>query len=523
MKDIRICLVETIRPGGIGFRAPLNVLYLASYLTEKKIVPQENITVIQTDFDSVIATIAQHKPHIVGFSAVTPNYDFAKKIAREARKVSRAVFILGGQHISGLPKVLAYPFDIGVIGEGEETFAELIVSYYDNDCHFDEAQLSKIKGIVFLRNKVPIITSQRPLIPSEDIPQINYSFITKERIYEYTTILDEERPVSVKLATMYSTRGCPYHCKFCAHQITWGNRSGLRFIPMKKVVDQIEFLYNVYGVDCINFLDDTFAYSKKRIRKLMEELQKRKLWKKVSFDNVFGRANLIDEEFVILLKQLGVKSIFFGIDSGSKRILDYLKNSSLTTVQVKNAVRLCGKHKIWVIGSFMLFSPREKESDIKKTLQLAKWFSREHYAQRLNSNVTTPYPGTPMWEETEKADILSVKGRPWHEFVMIKKNVFLKPFFKTTISYPRQEKLYNDLKKMAIAVQGRKEHLVGWYEAEKFNNDANNAMRNPFIARLRIKNRFIMFMHFPLSKLKKIVKAPHNMRFLIKDILNIFH
>src|SRR3989338_33508 len=69
------------------------------------------------------------KPDIVGISSVTETYDMAIDMAYFIKERLRVPIIIGGTHISGLPESLHQVFSAGVVGEGEETFLELLRAY----------------------------------------------------------------------------------------------------------------------------------------------------------------------------------------------------------------------------------------------------------------------------------------------------------------------------------------------------------------------------------------------------------
>jgi radical SAM superfamily enzyme YgiQ (UPF0313 family) len=96
------------------------------------------------------------KPHIVGITSVSQNYNRAIKYARIAKKYGLPV-IIGGIHISALPATLSSDMDVGVIGESEEAIIELMNLFWEEG-HFHKAKLAKICGIVFRNESETIVT-----------------------------------------------------------------------------------------------------------------------------------------------------------------------------------------------------------------------------------------------------------------------------------------------------------------------------------------------------------------------------
>ncbi len=135
---------------------------------------------------------------------------------------------------------------------------------------------------------------------------------------------------------------------------------------------------------------------KKRIQSIIEELEKRKILGNVYFIAMF-KADLVDDEMCILLKKLGVKALNFGFESGSQKILSYLKKDKLRVDQIKNAIRICKKHNMKVFGSLMFGSPGETIDDMQETLNLINFMKKEK-VDGVWAFITSPFPGTELWK-----------------------------------------------------------------------------------------------------------------------------
>lgn len=515
---MKIVLAYVISKGASQSLAPFNLVSLATYLTIHKIVSKEDIKILDYDED-LIAYATYKRPDVIGFSVLTSSYQYCVKIASKIKKIYNPTMLIGGPHISGVPQSLQFPFDIGVIGEGEQTLAELLKMLQKKD-PLSHDQLFKIKGIAYRHNGKVIVTPPRPFLKAKDIPYNDYSFIPREKIFSYRTILHGDVVRMVKWTHLSSSRGCPYKCIYCANRTIWTNASGVRFYDVKRVGKELEFMYKNYGIECIVFWDDTFAISKQRLRELIEELKKRKLLGKLVFDHIFIKSNLIDEEFALLLKEFGVISVFLGIESGSQRIMNLLKNKSQTINDVKNAIQIFSKYKIGIVGSFMVFSPTETIKDLTKTLTFIRWFVRQKNSLSLGITTTTPFPGTKLWEDSMNNIYPLVnkdKVRKNYNDLFLNTK-FKQSFFKLNLSIAQQKKVWKSfIKEQKYLIN--KIHRINEYstinrEAERHTNKLKENWR----IRSEFKYRLYRLLNRPFYTLKKLIFHPRKLKYIIGDI-----
>ena len=121
------------------------LLYLASYIRQQFGFDYFDIKIIYRDIERFLKNF---KPHIVGISSVTQNFNIAKKYAKIVKSAGFSV-VVGGAHISALPCTLSEEMDVCVIGEGEETIVELLKLYETEKTFSNKKMLYKIKGIVY--------------------------------------------------------------------------------------------------------------------------------------------------------------------------------------------------------------------------------------------------------------------------------------------------------------------------------------------------------------------------------------
>ncbi|MHC4711740.1 MAG: B12-binding domain-containing radical SAM protein [Planctomycetota bacterium] len=355
---------------------PLWPGYLAAY-TEKVLGPGR--LEFRLCGDSLEREIESFRPDVVAISSVSQNFRRAEDCARTARERGLPVLV-GGIHISMLPETLSPHMDIACIGEGEETFAELM-SILLEDGGWDPDRLSGVKGITFRRGDGMEVTEPRPLIGSlDDIPHPDRALAGYAR-HSY----------------MFTSRGCPYRCAFCASSRFW---SKVRFASADYVVEEIEDLVR-NGSRMISFYDDLFVADTQRLSEIADRIVSLGISERVKF-TCSCRANLVSEPMVEDLRRMGVVSVGMGLESGNDRILSYLKGA-VSVAENTRAVHLLKDAGIQANASFVIGSPDETESEIMDTYN----FIKNSRLDFTDVYVLTPLPGTPVWEYALERGLVS--------------------------------------------------------------------------------------------------------------------
>ena len=323
--------------------------------------------------------LEEYKPDLFAISSVTQNYNYVFEYAKAGKERGIPV-ILGGMHITALPTSLAPNVDIGVIGEGEETFVELVNILLKHG-EFNKDILKTVKGIVYRDNGRFVITPDRPPIPSfDDIPHPKRSLIGYE-----------------KRDYIFTARGCQYKCVFCICARHWGN---IRYMSVDRVVEELgELIEN--GVEIIRFNDDNFVGNKERLRKLAERIIEKGYHKRARF-SCWARSNNITEEVVQLLKSMNFVAVVMGLESGSEKVLRYLKGN-VTVEDNWTAIELLKDAGIQASGDFIIGAPQETEQEMMETYD----FIRKSRIDFVTINVFSPLPGTPVWETAKEKNLVS--------------------------------------------------------------------------------------------------------------------
>lgn len=356
--------------------APLGLGYLASSLAAG--APHVQVEIAQADIER---RIEESRPDIVGISSVTQNFRRARELARFAHERQIPV-IIGGTHISALPESLPAEMDVGVLGEGEVTLVELLSRF---DGGFAPENLDDVNGIVY-RDRSGAVHTTRPRAPVDPLDSLPMP--ARE-------LLDIRRHAP---AHLFSSRGCPYRCTFCASSRFWPK---VRAFSPEYVVREVETILDAYAPTQITFYDDLFIFSAKRLAGIVELLEARGIPGRVEFA-ISARANLVDEGIVRLLKRMNVVSVSMGLESGSARTLAYLK-PSVTLEQNVRAVTLLHDAGINVNASLVIGAPEESAADVLETLRFAEGLP----LNIVNTYLLTPLPGTPLWSQARELGLVS--------------------------------------------------------------------------------------------------------------------
>lgn len=413
----------------------LGIGYLIAYLN--KYCPDLTMDV-SFDREDIFEKISSFKPDLIGFTAVTFTYKKASELARTVKERHPSIpLVMGGVHITLCWESLPDWIDVAVLSEGEQTFAELVKSYQDSG----RLKREDVPGIVFRKDGNLINTGRRELInPLDSIPHPD---------------LDALSVPKKALSHIITSRGCPYRCKFCCSAKIWKNP---RYHSAEYVVEEVEKAVRHHGRKKLMIYDDLFTVNKSRIRRMAQIMEEKGLSKKIEFDTI-SHVDFLNEEVIGDLKRMGVTRISLGMESGSKKVLDYLKNGVVTHDKIRHAVKLCKEHGIKPMGSFMIGSPHETEEDIKQTMD----FIKEIGLDELVLNVTTPFPGTELWEYAREKGF--VKDNEWDERLWgmqhvdegnIKEKIILADVDKETFL-----RLYRRMDNLLLSIVRRKE-LRNW-------------------------------------------------------------
>jgi len=277
--------------------------------------------------------------------------------------------------------LLANPaIDYVVMGEGEGAITELAVAITNGK----ESQAATISGIACKRNGENIKNPPKFIENMDEIPYPARHLLPLE-LYDRKIEFLGAKPADV----MSISRGCVFNCGFCETRKLWGNIC--RGFSPKRVIGEIQDMMKKYGTKGIYFINDNFTLRKKETAELCNLMIDNKLDLEWVCDT---RVDLVNDELLALMSKAGCKTIWFGVESASPKILKEIGRNT-TPEQVEKAFKLCKKNGIKVACSFMLGLPGETLKDMEESLKFAKKLNPDW----CQFNTFIAYPDSRLYNE----------------------------------------------------------------------------------------------------------------------------
>jgi len=404
---------------------PIGLMYVAAALEKAGFqVQMLDNYLMKKPIEEVKQLVTKTNPAIVGITCGSATY---RRCIETARAIKEALptcrIVVGGWHASYVPdSLLESPeIDYVVMGEGEKAVTELATCIVNGN----EPAAITIPGVACRRAGANIKNPPKFIEKMDEIPYPARHLLPLE-LYDRTIEYLNVKPADV----MSISRGCVFHCGFCETRKLWGNIC--RGFSPQRVIGEIQDLQSKYGTKGIYFINDNFTLRKKETLELCDLMVKNKLDLEWVCDT---RVDLVNQELLEAMSRAGCKTIWFGVESGSQKILQRIGRDT-TLAQIENAFKLCSKNNIKTACSFMLGVPGETLKDMEASLK---------FAEKLNPdwcifNVFIANPDSKMYQEvldSKKYDqlddfLLSVKTDEFdYNSLMAVQRRFFKEFHMT--------------------------------------------------------------------------------------------
>ena len=365
--------------------APLGTLYAAAYLRSLGFSVALFDSMLAESEQEIRRSIKQHSPKVIVIYDDDFNYltkmclsrmrEAAFSLSAIAKESGATVVVHGSDPADHVEQYIEHGADVIIIGEGEQTLGELLEHVLKST-----RDISTILGIAYKRNGAILRTPTREVLdepdalpfPSRDLSDVEtYRKIWRKR-HGYFSM------------NMVTTRGCPFHCNWCAKPIygqVYHSRSP------ENVVEEMLMLKKEYSPDHLWFCDDIFGLKPGWVQRFADTVVQRNA--QIPFKCLSRADLLLKEETISHLARSGCQTVWIGAESGSQKILDAMEKGT-TVEQIYESTKLLHQHGIRV-GFFLQFGyPGETRTEIELTLQMVK----ECKPDEIGISVSYPLPGT---------------------------------------------------------------------------------------------------------------------------------
>jgi len=417
-----------------GAMAVINSLRKAGY----KDTFLYNIDVLRPSRADAIDYIVKYNPEILCISSVvSTGYENCKFFSLELKKrLPNVIIILGGNMVVSAEIILQKTgVDFCVLGEGEKVCCQLFDKVAENR---PRKELYAIKGLAFLDGAGVINTGYADELSREEIFDIDWDILDSASIKYYfrlvkdmdrrsknyyfnnanggsVSIGNEEQMLNKSIAMVFASKGCITRCTFC-HRFA----KGIRIVPPNIVVARIKELIECFNVGLVAFGEECFGASHKWLREFCELIKPLNvLWRAPM------RVTSVSPDIIKMMKEAGCRSIIYGVESGSERILQVMEKRTLP-VDNYNAIRWTIEAGLYTEIQLVIGMPGECPETIKETADFMSdtlTLDRSQNPKNVSMTFAQALPGSPLYEygrivgligatvEEEEQYLLSVSNR----------------------------------------------------------------------------------------------------------------
>jgi radical SAM superfamily enzyme YgiQ (UPF0313 family) len=438
-----------LKENPVGCNPPLGLMYLSASLIKHGYDTElVDIDAFDGNLKSAFNKIINSKPDLIGLPLYSLFLREAYYIVHLIKTVlPQSLILLGGPHASVLAEDVLNNLpecDFILRGEAEGSIIGLMQALEGGKDLGEVGGLSFRQGgrIIHNQDRGEINNLDQIEFPARDLLNEAYKKGVYWRI-EHKGVTD----------ILISSRGCPYQCGFCYKTYT-----NFRERSADNIIRELIILKS-RGVKAVHFVDETFTLNRKRCIDIFELLKKEKLGLELKLRT---RADLVDRELLVLMKESGVKSIVYGLESGSQKILDAM-SKGLDVKRNLEIVRLTKKTGLHVLLDMMIGYPPEDRATINETIG----FLRQASPDAINLSILVPFPETKIYTcAKEKGNLVGDWGfhdnlpwvrLPWtktykdleREYLRVERNFWLNPriIIKNFVRYILSNVSFNNFKR----------------------------------------------------------------------------
>ncbi len=368
---------------------PVWLAYATGLLEEQFETRLVDAPVWNWDMERVLEDIRQYEPDLVVVDTSFPTLRHDISISETIKDVySKTKTVMVGAPTSQFPDRMLASNGIDFVARREYDFILKELAETLNT----SGKLETIKGLSYKKDGGEIVHNpERDPTTSADLDSIPFvSKVYKKHLNIKDYFLGYSLSPEVQI---FASRGCPYQCIFCSWAQTFTGRK-FRIRSVSNVIDELEWVENhLPEVKEVFFEDDTFTIDKKWVRTFCDEYRSRKL--KIQWA-CQARAD-VDYETMKKMRETNCRVLVVGFESGSDEVLAQMKKG-ITLEQSKQFIKDARKARLPVHGNYVIGLPGETNA----TIEMTKKLIREAKSEAITVAVTTPFPGTELYDWTRE-------------------------------------------------------------------------------------------------------------------------
>jgi radical SAM superfamily enzyme YgiQ (UPF0313 family) len=340
--------------------------------------------------EGLFKLVAEFQPEIAGFSVITPNYPVARQQISKLKQLHPDVWVLaGGIHATLFPDdLMADGADVVVLGEGEPVILELVSSLAEG------RDLGGLPGLLFRAATGEVIRTAGHSQTStlDDLPVVDRSLYNLPKYTHHS---------------MLASRGCPHHCAFCCNYTGTVRNDGVAIRQHLRVIAEMEHLRDNYDAREIFFADDIFLLRKHDILEFCKANAERRVGVKWIGQM---RADRVDTTVAEAMRAANCQRIYFGVESGSDRILRDAQKG-MTTAQIRRGIRAAFDAGLRVKTGWIYGLPGTLEDQYESIP-----FMLDLRPHEISIHQLIPFPGTIYYSDAARFGIRIADPKAFESF-----------------------------------------------------------------------------------------------------------
>jgi len=343
-------------------------------------IPKDEVLVFKSKIDSF-------SPDILAVSCRSNEWLFINHLLKSVN-VGNILKVFGGSHATVAPEEVIEIADVVVMGEGEETFSELLNKIESGE------DIINVAGCWIKQNGRIIKNEMRKLVPNLDTLPFPYWAIFDDIHYSDSYIKNLFNGAEV-VGTFEISRGCPYSCTYCTNDyvrtLYKGKGKWRREKSVERVMQEIKQFRDEYGLDYIYWIDEVMLTKVDWLEKFRDVYSS-----EVGVPFVFmERPENMTDEKVRIISQAGAHRVSIGIESGDDNMRRNILNRHHSRETIVSAFQTAHKYNIITHAFSMVGFPGEDRKSINETYKLLK----EAKPDTVQTTIFYPLKGTHLFKK----------------------------------------------------------------------------------------------------------------------------